>query len=149
MHAPVELADIAAGLLARICERVPRVHCITHSVAQQHTANMPLAVGAIPSMTVSPEEIGGFVTGADALRVNLGTFDSVRCAAVDVALGVAAKRKLPWLLDPVFIERSSPRAEFARAVLRHQPSMGSFAAAMIDALHGLNAAALRVRPGVS
>ena len=58
MHAPVELADIAADMLARLRTRAPRVHCITNSVAQQFTANVLLAAGAVPSMTISPEEIG-------------------------------------------------------------------------------------------
>ena len=43
MHAPVELADIAADVLARIRDRAPRVHCITNTVAQNYTANMLLA----------------------------------------------------------------------------------------------------------
>src|SRR5580704_10160727 len=51
MHAPVELADIAADVLARIRDRAPRVHCITNTVAQNYTANMLLAAGAVPSMT--------------------------------------------------------------------------------------------------
>jgi hydroxyethylthiazole kinase-like sugar kinase family protein len=42
MHMPLELADIAADVLARICDRSPRVHC-SDSVAQQYTANMLLA----------------------------------------------------------------------------------------------------------
>jgi len=36
MHAPVELADIAADV-ARICARSPRLHCITNTVAQNYT----------------------------------------------------------------------------------------------------------------
>jgi hydroxyethylthiazole kinase len=73
MHAPVEFADIAADVLARIKGRAPRVHCITNSVAQAYTANVLLAAGAVPSMTIAPEEIAAFVAGADALLVNLGT----------------------------------------------------------------------------
>src|SRR5580700_1216912 len=110
MHAPVELADIAADVLARVRARAPRVHCITNSVAQQYTANMLLAAGAVPSMTISREEIAAFVAGADALLVNLGTFDAERRAAIDVALGAmgeaAGEPAMPWVLDPVFIERS-------------------------------------------
>ena len=86
MHAPLELADIVADLFARIRSRAPRVHCITNSVAQQYTANMLLAAGAVPSMTLSPDEIGGFVAGADALLVNLGTFDAERKSAIGAAL---------------------------------------------------------------
>src|ERR1700686_929945 len=103
MRAPAEYADITADVLARIRSRAPRVHCITNSVAQQYTANMLLAAGAVPSMTISPEEIGAFVPGADALLVNLGTFDIERRSAIDVALGAAASKGMPWLLDPVFI----------------------------------------------
>ena len=79
MHATVELADIAADVLARIRDRVPRVHCITNSVAQKFTANMLLAAGAVPSMTiVAARKSCAFVAGADALLVNLGTFDRER-----------------------------------------------------------------------
>ena len=92
MHAPVELADITADVLARIKSRAPRVHCITNTVAQDYTANMLLAAGAMPSMTISPEEIAAFVAGADALLVNLGTFDAERRAAIEVALGAAGQR---------------------------------------------------------
>src|SRR5271154_2230343 len=111
MHAPVELADIAADVLARIRERAPRVHCITNSVAQAYTANMLLAAGAVPSMTIAPEEVAAFVAGADALLVNLGTFDAERRAAIELALGALgqgdeAESGKPWVLDPVFIERS-------------------------------------------
>src|ERR1700734_1604417 len=102
MHAPVELADIAADVLARIRDRAPRVHCITNTVAQNYTANMLLAAGAVPSMTISPEEIVSFVAGADALLVNLGTFDEERRRAVTIALDAVATARMPWVLDPVF-----------------------------------------------
>jgi hydroxyethylthiazole kinase len=123
MHAPVELADIAADVLARIRDRAPRVHCITNTVAQNYTANMLLAAGAVPSMTISPEEIGSFVAGADALLVNLGTFDAERRSAISVALGAAQMARVPWALDPVFIERSPSRAQFARELLARKPTV--------------------------
>jgi hydroxyethylthiazole kinase len=123
MHAPLEFADIAADVLARIRERAPRVHCITNSVAQQYTANMLLAAGAVPSMTVAPEEIKGFVDSADALLVNLGTFDTERQAAVDIAMVAARERRLPWVLDPVFIDRAPARAKFARELADRAPSV--------------------------
>ncbi len=123
MHAPVEYADIAADVLARIRERAPRVHCITNSVAQQYTANMLLAAGAVPSMTISPEEIAGFVGSADALLVNLGTSDDERCFAIDVALGAIGKTGKPWVLDPVFIERSPVRANLASELIGRGPTL--------------------------
>jgi hydroxyethylthiazole kinase len=84
---------------------------------------MLLAAGAMPSMTISPAEIASFVTGADALLVNLGTFDDERRGAIETALGAAAAARLPWVLDPVFIERSPGRAQFAREVLARGPSV--------------------------
>ena len=84
MHAPnvppitSELPGIAGDLLARMRARRPRVHCITNAVAQNFTANVLLAAGAIPSMTIAPDEIAEFVARADALLVNLGTFDAER-----------------------------------------------------------------------
>jgi hydroxyethylthiazole kinase len=140
MHAPVELADIAADVLARIRDRRPRVHCITNTVAQQYTANMLLAAGAVPSMTISPEEIAAFVAGADALLVNLGTFDVERRRAVDVALTTAGAEGLPWVLDPVFIERSPARAQFAREVLARGPTVMRLNQAEFAALSGGSAA---------
>ncbi len=125
MHAPVELADIAADVLARVRDRSPRVHCITNTVAQNYTANMLLAAGAVPSMTISPEEIVSFVAGADALLVNLGTFDAERRGAVDIALAAVKAARMPWVLDPVFIERSPGRAQFARELLARGPVGGA------------------------
>src|SRR4029077_16318842 len=121
MHAPIELADIAADVLARIRERAPRVHCITNSVAQQYKANMLLAAGAVPSMPISPGEGGTFVAGRNALLINPGTFDRERKSAIENATAIAADKGLPWLVDPVFIERSPARAEFARALIGSSP----------------------------
>jgi hydroxyethylthiazole kinase len=122
MHAPLELADIAADVLARIRARAPRVHCITNTVAQQYTANLLLAAGAVPSMTISREEVVSFVASADALLVNLGTFDAERRGAIDVALGAVKAARMPWALDPVFIESSPGRAQYARELLSSGPS---------------------------
>ena len=116
-----DLPKLTADILHALRTRRPRVHCITNSVAQAFTANMLLAIGALPSMTISPEEISPFVARADALLVNLGTFDAERREAVGLALAAAAEKKLPWVLDPVLIDRSPPRAEFARTLVRQRP----------------------------
>ena len=91
----------------RLRARAPRVHCITNAVAQTFTANVLLAAGAIPSMTLRADEIGAFVARADALLVNLGTFDAERRDAAATALEVASEEGVPWVLDPVFIDRSA------------------------------------------
>jgi hydroxyethylthiazole kinase len=121
--APKDIAAAAADILSRIRERAPRVHCITNVVAQNFSANMLLAAGAIPSMTIAIDEVGEFVARADALLINLGTFDAERRAAAPVAIDVIARRERPWLLDPVFVERSPPRTQFAKSLLAKRPSV--------------------------
>src|SRR5947199_7816940 len=121
MHAPhppeADLAAIAADGLRRIRNRRPRVHCMTNAVAQNFTANVLLAAGAVPSMTVAPEEIAQFVARADALLINLGTLDRERREAAEIATEIATDEQRPWVLDPVFIDCSRPRAEFAKSLM--------------------------------
>ncbi len=113
---------VAADVLARLRARAPRVHCLTNAVAQTFTANVLLAAGAIPSMTIATDEIGAFVARADALLINLGTFDPQRRAAAGIAIAEARRNGKPWVLDPVFIERSPGRADFARELAAQIPT---------------------------
>ena len=130
------VAQFAAALIERLRARSPRVHCITNAVAQNFTANVLLAVGCVPSMTLSTEEIGAFVSRADALLVNLGTFDHERREATAIAVETATRGSLPWVLDPVFIDRSTARAAFARALLASAPKAVRLNAAEFIALSG-------------
>jgi hydroxyethylthiazole kinase len=121
---PLASKDIpaaAAEILERIRTRAPRIHCITNVVAQNFSANMLLAAGAIPSMTIAPDEVGEFVARADALLVNLGTFDAERRVAAGIAIDSIAQQGKPWLLDPVFVERSQPRTLFATSLMAKRP----------------------------
>ncbi|MEA3026091.1 MAG: hydroxyethylthiazole kinase, partial [Alphaproteobacteria bacterium] len=117
----LERPAIAADILERLRQRRPRVHCITNAVAQNFTANMLLAAGAVPSMTIAQKEVRAFAARADALLVNLGTFDPERQRASLAAIGVANKAGIPWVLDPVFIDRSPPRAAFAKKLVAMKP----------------------------
>lgn len=124
--APPDRVDVvqgAAALIGRLRTQAPKVHCITNSVAQNFTANVLLAVGGVPSMTLSPEEIAPFVARADALLVNLGTFDRERREATEIAVETTGQDKVPWVLDPVFIDRAAPRAAFARALVERDPKV--------------------------
>src|SRR3982074_1532370 len=118
MHAPqtipADLADAAAAVLARLRAKNPRVHCITNAVAQNFTANVLLAAGAVPSMTVDPVEIAEFVARADALLVNLGTLNRGRREAAEIAIEQISDERRPWVLDPVFVDRSEPRTAPAK-----------------------------------
>ncbi len=132
-----ELPDIAAELLDRVRRRAPRVHCITNAVAQAFTANMLLAAGSIPSMTLAAGEVAAFAARADALLVNLGTFDPERRKASVLAIAAARKAGRPWVLDPVFVDRSPKRAQFARTLAARKPAALRLNAAEFQALSGM------------
>src|SRR5262249_25452589 len=118
-----DAAQRTSEILTRLRARRPRVHCITNAVAQNFTANVLLAVGCIPSMTLSAEEVGSFVTGAQALLVNLGTFDAERREATTIAVESAAANDVPWVLDPAFVDRAPLRAAFARELIARRPAV--------------------------
>lgn len=112
-----------AATLERLRARRPRVHVLTSPVAQTFTANMLLAVGATPSMTTAPEEVPAFVASADALLVNLGMLDRIRRDASLTAIEVAKESGVPWGLDPVKIQISPSRMEFARRLMDMEPAL--------------------------
>jgi hydroxyethylthiazole kinase len=138
MHGPQsDFAHLTVDVLARLRARRPRVHCITNNVAQNFTANALLAAGAVPSMTLASEEIGAFVASANGLLVNLGTFDAERRKATATAIEVAAEEGVPWVLDPVFIDRSPPRAAYAKTLVARRPRAIRLNRAEFTALAGV------------
>jgi hydroxyethylthiazole kinase len=74
-------------------------------------------------MTLSLDEIQSFVTSAEGLLVNLGTFDQERREAATIAIDTALQHQLPWVLDPVFVDRAQSRAEFARKLIGCHPTV--------------------------
>ena len=131
-----DVPQIAAALLDRLRARSPRVHCITNAVAQNFTANVLLAAGCVPSMTLSSEEIGDFVAGSQALLVNLGTFDRERRKATERAVEAARRDNIPWVLDPVFVDRAPARAVFANILITREPKVLRLNRAEFAALAG-------------
>ena len=133
-----ELIDTAtlAEALARFRARAPRVHCITNAVAQTFTANVLLAAGGIPSMTIDAREVGEFISSADALLVNLGTMGPDREEGIAAALDAADDRDIPWALDPVFAERSKPRLALARTLAERGPDILRANGAELEVLAG-------------
>jgi hydroxyethylthiazole kinase len=136
---PGDLPQRAVEALTLLRERRPRIHCVTNNVAQNFTANVLLAVGCVPSMTIASEEIGVFVERADALLVNLGTFDRERRDAVDAAIKVAADNGISWVLDPVLIDRSPERAKYAHTLVDAVPKAIRLNAAEFTTLSGRGA----------
>ncbi|NBN77126.1 hydroxyethylthiazole kinase [Microvirga tunisiensis] len=128
-------------VLNRLRSAAPRVHCLTNAVAQAFTANVLLALGAIPSMTLAAEEVPAFAASADAILVNLGTLDESRRTAFALGLEVAEATGKPWVLDPVFVDRSPPRLALARDLAARRPSLLKVNAGELAALGGAEALA--------
>mgnify|MGYP001571822930 CR=1 FL=1 len=128
-----------AEVFARVRARKPRIHVLTSPVAQTFTANMILAVGAEPSMTSAPEEVPAFVASADALLINLGMLDRARRDASVTAIEVAKDAGVPWTLDPVKIQISPSRLEFAKRLIEMEPALVHTNRAEFRGLSGLEA----------
>jgi len=116
-------ARAAAASLRALTEHTPRVHCITNLAASAYTANLLLAVGAIPSLSLSVTELVSFVGRANGLCVNIGTLDEQRRQAIELALKTAATRGKPWILDPVLVDVSPERCRYAQTLLTHGPAI--------------------------
>lgn len=110
-------AASVASILARVARRRPRVHCLTNTVAQNVTANMLLAIGAVPSMAVHPDEVEAVAAGAGAILINLGTLSLEGERAIPKLVALAQERRIPLVLDPVFVELSPLRLRLVGDVL--------------------------------
>lgn len=106
-----------ASVLARVAEARPRVQCLTNTVAQNITANMLLAFGAIPSMAIHVDEVAAMAEGAGAILINIGTINAESELAIPKLLEVARDRGKPVVFDPVFVELSPLRRHIAGQVL--------------------------------
>lgn len=139
-------AQIAAELLARVRQRRPRVHCLMNTVVQKFTADGITAIGGIPSMTSSEEEIESFVSKVDALTINLGTLDAARRSVIRIAVGIANEHGKPWIIDPVHCDYSPSRLDFAHELIGLQPTIVRGNAAEM-AVIGDVGKALRIQTG--
>jgi hydroxyethylthiazole kinase len=128
------LPALAGNLLTELRQTPQRIHVITNAAAQVLTANLLLAAGAIPSLTVSPEEAPAFTARSAGLVINLGTLDSERRASIPWSIATARQQHLPWVLDPVFVESSPQRLELARLCLAGTPTVLRCNAAEFSAL---------------
>lgn len=118
-----EIVDRAAAGLERLRAERPRVHCLTNFVAMQLSANLLLATGAVPSMTMESAAMADFVGSSAALLVNLGMLDPWRRAAAPEAIAATQTLGRPWVLDPVKVDRSPERRAFAQGLLDLGPAV--------------------------
>jgi len=81
------------------------------------TANITLALGALPVMAHAPEEVEEMVGIAGALVLNIGTLSSGWVDAMLAAGRAANAREIPVVLDPVGAGATRYRTETALKIL--------------------------------
>ena len=101
----------------KIRAEAPLVHNITNYVVMNSTANALLALGASPVMAHALEEVEEMTGLARSLVLNIGTLSPPWVAAMLRAGGVARKRGIPVILDPVGAGATRYRTETARKIL--------------------------------
>ncbi|MBC7263820.1 MAG: hydroxyethylthiazole kinase [Chloroflexi bacterium] len=96
-----ELSETVAKLLEKIRQQKPLLHHITNFVVMNDTANVTLALGALPVMAHAKEEVAEMVGIAGALVLNPGTLTPEWVNSMIVAGKRANEIGIPIILDPV------------------------------------------------
>ncbi|PTW58724.1 hydroxyethylthiazole kinase [Breoghania corrubedonensis] len=118
-HLP--LSARISSVLKRLRLAGPRIHCLTGALAQERTADLLMAIGAVPTMGGAPEEVRDFAASADALLIDLGAMEAMTAKTVGRAIDGADVADIPWVLAPVAIDRASARRELAARLLKRRP----------------------------
>ena len=108
----------SGDLLDRIRAERPLIHHITNMVVMNDTANITLAIGALPVMAHAREEVEEMVGLAGALVLNIGTLTPEQIEAMLLAGHRANERGIPIVLDPVGAGATRLRTESALRLLR-------------------------------
>jgi hydroxyethylthiazole kinase len=103
--------------LRRLRERKALIHQITNYVVMNETANVTLALGALPVMAHAREEVEEMVGLAGALVINIGTLSPHWVDAMLVAGKAANAGNVPVVLDPVGAGATRYRTDTARRLL--------------------------------
>lgn len=112
------LPEEMAGLLARVRDSRPLVHCITNYVAANDSANILLAIGASPIMADCSAEAAEIAAQADGILLNLGIPNPDKARAMRFAGETANRLHKPLVFDPVGAGASAFRKETSAALLK-------------------------------
>lgn len=137
MLSSTDLVQAVAADLEKIRETAPLVLSLTNSVVQPLTANLLLAIGAVPAMLNDAEEAADMLrNGTGALLVNLGTVTREQGAAMQTAVREANRLNIPWVMDPVAVGALSLRTRLAGQLKEQSPRIIRGNASEIMALAG-------------
>ncbi len=103
--------------LARIREKKPLLHHITNYVVMNETANITLALGALPVMAHAHEEVEEMVSLSSCLVLNMGTLEPYWVKSMLLAGKKANELNIPVVFDPVGAGATSYRTEVANKIL--------------------------------
>lgn len=104
--------------LETIRKNKPLVLNVTNIVVTNITANVLLALGASPAMTVSREDIADLAPLAGALVLNMGTPDKDQIKTMEEGAEKAAENSVPVVVDPVGAGASRIRTQTPLAFLK-------------------------------
>lgn len=138
------------AIISRVRANEPLIHCMTHAITMNDSANAILAVGASPTMASHPKEVEEITAAADSLVVNLGNINEERLQAMKLAGAKAHALGLPILLDAVGAACSTLRLEYAKAFIEaNRPGIIKGNSSEIRALCGLTSHAHGVDAGAA
>ena len=109
--------------LNELRERSPAVHNLTSTPAGDLSADLLLAVGAVPTMFQSFDEVEDLVGAADALTVNIGAPTPTSIDAMVAGVRRAIDLGTPWVLDPAGASVFVNRYQVARRLAHLQPTV--------------------------
>ena len=107
----------AAQDLSAIRNKKPLIHHITNFVVMNETANITLAIGALPVMAHAKEEVEEMVSMAGALVLNIGTLWPELIDSMVMAGKKANELGVPIILDPVGAGATKLRTDSAKRLL--------------------------------
>lgn len=105
--------------LAELRIKKPLVLNLTNYVTMDFMANVLLALGAAPIMSVCDEEIEELVKISSSININIGTLDNAFINRCRNAIVLAKRYEKPIVLDPVGSGATSIRTATAREFMKH------------------------------
>ncbi len=103
--------------IERIRDKRPLIHHITNFVSMKLTADATYAIGALPIMADSIEEVEEVTAKAKCLVINSGTPNSVRFDSYLKSTEVANEKNIPIVYDPVGVNISKFRKDISEKLL--------------------------------
>lgn len=100
------------GILKRLRNNSPLIHCITNPISMMQCANACLGLGAKPIMAEHPFEVAEITASASALLLNLGNITDQRMSAMASSYKAALHRGIPVVIDAVGVACSSLRRDY-------------------------------------